>query len=196
MSSTVSGINRIKKALPATCASLVILSSLLLSVSLVSAQNSGFAINANSGNLCVNPGINAQTDISISSIGSFSGTVNLSGSVSPSYSNAPTISGVPASVTVASGQSAGFTLGIYTTASTPLYTYTITVSGFSGSAYNSANIELTVSSGCSVGGVIVPMAHGTTGSDLMIGIAIAALIGAVAASLVVYVSRNKSRAKP
>jgi hypothetical protein len=196
MSRTVFGINRIKKALPTACASLVILSSLLVSVSLVSAQNSDFAVNANPLNLCVNPGINAQSDISISSIGGFSGTVNLGDSISPLYSNGPTLSSIPSTVTLASGQTVPFTLGISTTASTPLYTYTITMSGFSGGILHQAIIELTVSTGCSVGGVIVPTAHATMGSDLMIGIAIAGLIGAVAATLVVYVSRSKSRAKP
>jgi hypothetical protein len=195
MTSTVSGINRIKKTIPTACASLVILSSLLVSVSLVSAQNSDFAINANPQFLCVNPGIDAQSYISVSSIGGFSGTVNLGDSVSPSYSNAPTLSSIPPSETLASGQSGSFILGISTTASTALYTYTITVSGLSGATLHQTTIELTVSTGCSVGGSIVPTTHGSTGSGLMIGVVIAGLVGVVGASLVVYVNRSKSRTK-
>lgn len=196
MSSTISGINRIKKTIPAACATLVILSSLLVSVSLVSAQNSDFAINVNPQFLCVNPGIDGQSYVSVSSIGGFSGTVTLGDSVSPSSSNSPTLSSIPSSETVASGQSASFVLGISTTASTPLYTYTITVSGLSGGTLHQTTVELTVSNGCSVGGSIVPMAHGSTGSELLIGVAIAGLAGTVGAALVVYVNRSRNRTKP
>jgi len=194
MSTTISGINRFKRYLPTACASLVILSSLLVSVSLVSAQNSDFAVSANPVTLCVNPGIDAQSVVSISSIGSFSGTVNLSDNVSPSYSNAPALSSIPSSVTLSAGQTVPITLGVSTTTSTPLYTYTITVSGLSGATLHQATIELTVSSGCSVGGVIVPTSHGTMGSSLVIGVALAGLVGVVAAGLVVYVSRRKHQA--
>jgi hypothetical protein len=196
MSSTVSGTNRIQKTITAACASLVILSSLLVSVSLVSAQNSDFAINATPQFLCVNPGIDAQSYVTVSSIDGFSGTVNLGDGVSPSSSNAPALSNIPASETLSSGQSASFTLGISTTASTPLYTYTITVSGLSGATLHQATIELTVSTGCSVGGSIVSTAHGSTGSELMIGVVIAGLVGVVGASLVAYVNRRKSRTNP
>jgi hypothetical protein len=192
MNSTVSGINRFKKALPTACASLVILSSLLVSVSLANAQSSDFAVSANPISLCVNPGIDAQSVVSVSSIGGFSGTVNLGDSVSPSTSDAPTLSAIPSSVTLSSGQTVPITLGISTTTSTPLYTYTITISGLYGSTLHQATIELVVSSSCSVGGVIVPTAQGTMGSNLVIGIAIAGLVGIVAAGLVVFVSRRKN----
>jgi hypothetical protein len=193
MNSTISRINRLRRNLPTAVASLVILSSLLLSVSLANAQSSDFAVNANPVYLCVNPGINAQSLVTVSSIGGFAGTVNLSDSVSPSSNNAPTLSSIPSSVTVSSAQPADFTLGMSTTTSTPVYTYTITVSGISGESYHTATIYLTVSADCSVGGVIVSTTHGTMGYSLVMGIAIAGIIGLVAASLVVYVSRRKNQ---
>jgi hypothetical protein len=178
-------------------ASLAILASLFVSVSFANAQNSDFSINANPVTLCVNPGIDATSVITLSSLGGYTGTVNLSDSVSAPYGNGPTLSSIQPSETLASGQSISFNLTMYTTTSTPLYTYTVTISGIDqGGNFHEANIYLTVTAGCSVGGVIVPMAHGTTGSDLMIGIVIAGLVGVVGATLVVYVSRIKSRTKP
>jgi hypothetical protein len=194
MNPTISRINRLKRNLPTAVASLLVLSSLLLTVSLANAQGSDYSINANPLTLCTNPGINAQSNVSVSSIGGFSGTVYLSASVSPSYANAPTLSGVPSNVTISSTAPASFTILFATTTLTPLYTYTIMVSGFSSGIPHQATIELAVDSACSVGGSIVSTSHPGIGSNLVIGIAIAGLIGMVAGSLV-YANRRKNPAK-
>ena len=195
MNPTISRISQLKRSLPTAVASVLVLSSLLLAVSLANAQNSDFAIDANPLTLCVNPGINAQSSVSVSSVGGFSGTVNLSGTVSPSYANAPTLSGVPSSVDISPTAPATFTVQVATTTSTPLYTYSIVVSGLSsgGGFVHSAQIDLTVSSGCSVGGTVIPAGHSTMGSSLVIAIAIAGAVGVVAGSLV-YTNRRKNRA--
>jgi len=194
MSFSGSRNHRLIKASRATCASFFVLASLMVSVSVVSAANSDFTIDATPTTLCVNPGINGQSVISLSSVGGFSGTVNLGGSVSPLYANSPTLSGIPPSVTLASGQTVSFDLTMSTTTSTPLFTYRVTVSGLAGSLHQ-VNIELTVSSACSVGGVIVPTTLGSIGSDLTLTITIAGLIGLTSVAFIVYVSRARTRAK-
>lgn len=194
MNRTYSRMSQLKRNLPTAVASFLVLSSLLLTISLANAQDSGFAISANPLTLCVNPGIDAQSSVSVSSIGGFSGTVDLSASVSPSYANAPALSGVPSSVNVSPTTPASFTIEVTTTSSTPLYTYTIVVSGYASGTgpVNPAQIELTVGSGCSVGGTIVSASHSTTGTSLVIGIAIAAIVSVVAGSLV-YANRRKNQ---
>jgi hypothetical protein len=197
MNPKIAWINRRDRTLPAMCASLAILASLLMSVSLVSAQNPDFTINANPSSLCVNPGVDAQSLVSISSVGGFTGTVNLGQSLSPTYPNGPTVSSIPPSVTLSSDQTIDINVTMSTTTSTPLSTYTITVFGFSGGAYHQANIELSVNSGCSVGGVIVPTALTSTGSVPLVAsvVGIASVI-AVVAAVIVYVNRKKSSIAP
>ncbi len=175
------------------CGSFFILVSLLAPLVIASAEGSDFAVNANPLTLCVNPGIDAQSVISISSMGGFSGTVNLGDSVNPPYNNGPTLSNIPSSVTLAKGQTVSFALTIFTTTSTPLYTYTVTVSGLSGIILHQTNVELVVSSGCSVGAVIVPTTLGSIGSNIGLGITIAGLIGVASAALIVYESRVRTR---
>ncbi len=182
------------RTLPSFLASLVVLGALLASVSLASAQASDFSISASPITLCVNPGIDAQSVVSVSSIGGFSGTVNLNYTVTPSYSNGPTVSGVPSSVTIGSGQTSSFTVAISTTASTPVYVYTIGILGLSGS-FHQTNIQLAVSASCSVGGIIEPTMLGSIGSVLFVGLTVAGIAGAVAAGLIVYGKRSALRTK-
>ena len=171
--------------------SLMVLASLLLSSSIVHAQAPDFAINSTPSVLCVNPGINAVSSISLQSVDGFAGTVNLGSSVQPSMNNSPTLSSIPASETLSAGQTIDFNLTISTTTSTPIYTFSIVVSGFSGS-YHQTTIYLTVATGCSVGGVVVPiagLAHVTP--YIAYSLAIAGLVGIVGATLAISVSRRK-----
>jgi hypothetical protein len=172
--------------------SIMILASLLLSTSVVHGQNPDFTINTTPSVLCVNPGINAVSTISLSSVGSYAGTVNLGASVNPTMSNGPTLSSIPSSETLAAGQIINFNLTISTTASTPLYTYSVALTGFDGSIFHQTAIYLTVAAGCSVGGVVVPTAGlAPMISYLAYGVAIAGVVGIVGATLAVHVSRRK-----
>ncbi len=180
--------------LPALYVSFVIIASLIISVSVVKAQNSDFGVNANPSAFCVSPGLSAQSVVSVSSIGGFSGTVKLADSVIPTDSNV-TLSSIPQNETLGSGQTVSFNLSMFTSPSTPLNTYTVSVYGFSDTTFHAANIQLTVSSSCSVGGIVVPTTLGSIGSNLSLGIALAGLIG-IAATSMVYVNRVRARAKP
>lgn len=193
MSYQGSRINRLK-TLPTLLASLVMLGALLASVSFASGQASDFSINATPITLCVNPGIDAQSSVGISSLGGFSGTVNLNYTISPSYTGGPAVSGVPSSVSVGSGQTSSFTVAISTTAETPIFVYTISILGLSGS-FHQTNIQLAVSGSCSVGGSVEPTMLGSIGSMLLVSATIAGLVAAIAAGLVVYGKRNAIRAR-
>lgn len=186
-------VNRLQ-TLPNLVASLVMVGALLASVSLASGQASDFSINATPITLCVNPGIDGQSVVNVSSLGGFSGTVNLSSTTSPSYTSGPTVSGVPSSVSVGSGQTSSFTVTISTTAATPIFVYTISVLGLSGN-FHQANIQFAVSASCSVGGSLEPTMLGSMGTVLFVGVTIVGLVTAAAAGLVVYGKRNAIRAK-
>ena len=195
MNYEISKVNRFRKALPRILAPMLIFSSLIMTVSLVAGASPDFSVSANPLSLCVNPGIDAQSQVSVTSLNGFSGTVDLSANVSPSGGNTVTLSSIPSSETLSSGQTVSFPLGISTTTSTPLYTYTITVTGFSstGSILHQTNIELTVATGCSVGGVIVPTSHSaSSGATFVTAIAVAGLLALVATGFLLRVKRNKS----
>jgi hypothetical protein len=172
--------------------SLMTLALLLLSTSVVHAQSPDFTISATPSTLCVNPSVNGVSVISLQSVNGYVGTVNLGVTVNPTTSNGPTVSSTPSSETLAAGQTISFNLTISTTPSTPIYTYSIDVSGFDGSIFHQATVYLTVAAGCSVGGTIIPIAGlAPMTSYFAYGLAIAGLVGIVGASLAVYVSRRK-----
>ena len=172
--------------------SLMVFATLLLATFAVHAQSPDFALNSTPTVLCVNPGVDAVSVISVSSVGGFAGTVNLGDSIGPAMSNGPTLSAIPSSVTLAADQSTSFNLRISTTTSTPLYTYTVTVSGLQGATIHQTTVQLTVAAGCSVGGTIVPTAGlAPITSYLAYGAAITGLVGIVGVGLAIYVSRRK-----
>ena len=171
--------------------SFIVLVSLILAISAVHAQSPDFALDSTPSVLCVNPGVDAVSVISVQSIDGFAGTVNLGDGVSPTVTNGPTLSPIPSSVTLAADQTVSLNLTITTSTSTPLYTYTITVAGLSGS-FHQATIRLTVAAGCSVGGVIVPTAGlASTTSYLAYGLVVVGLVGIGGTSLAIYVGRRK-----
>ena len=172
--------------------SLMVFATLLLATFAVHAQSPDFALNSTPTVLCVNPGVDAVSVISVSSVGGFAGTVNLRDSIGPAMSNGPTLSAIPSSVTLAADQSTSFNLRISTTTSTPLYTYTVTVSGLQGATIHQTTVQLTVAAGCSVGGTLVPTAGlAPVTSYIAYGAAITGLVGIVGVGLAIYVSRRK-----
>jgi len=177
--------------------SVVILASLMMAIAVVHAQSPDFALTSSPSSLCVNPGINAVTAISVQSLAGFTGTVNLASSIDPAVSNGPTVSSTPSSETLAAGQSVSFDLAVSTTTSTPLYTYSISVSGISGGIFHQTTVLLTVAAGCSVGGVVLPTAGlASTSSYIVPGLIIAGLVGVVGATLVIRVSSRKPSPNP
>src|SRR6266480_1864957 len=149
--------------------SVMILSSIMIATAVVHAQSPDFAFNATPSNLCVNPGVN----------------------------NGPTLSPIPSSETLAPGQSVSFDLAISTTTSTPLYTYSIRVSGLSGAMFHQTTVLLTVAAGCSVGGVVLPtVGLAPTTSYMVYGLVIAGLVGIVGATLAIRRSSRKPIPNP
>ena len=177
--------------------SLVILTSLVLATIVVHAQSPDFALSATPSNLCVNPGVNAAAVINLQSVDGFAGTVSLASSVDPNVNDAPPLSPIPSSETLTPGQGVSFNLAISTTTSTQLYTYSISVSGVSGATFHQTIVQLTVAAGCSVGGVVLPTAAvAPTTSFVVYGLVIAGLVGVVATTLAIYVSRRKPISNP
>ena len=175
----------------------MILSSIMIATAIVHAQSPDFALNATPSNLCVNPGVNGAAVITVQSVDGFAGTVNLASSVDPSVNNGPTLSPIPSSETLAPGQSVSFDLAISTTTSTPLYTYSIRVSGLSGATFHQTTVLLTVAAGCSVGGVVLPtVGLAPTTSYMVYGLIIAGLVGIVGATLAIRRSRRKPIPNP
>jgi hypothetical protein len=145
----------------------------------------------------VNPGVNGAAVISVQSVDNFAGSVNLAGSVDPTVNNGPTISQIPSSETLAAGQTINFDLSISTSPSTPIYTYSIRISGLSGATYHETTVQVTVAAGCSVGGVVLPTATvAPTTSFVVYGLVVAGLVGIVATTLAIYVSRRKRISRP
>lgn len=183
--------NHKPRSIAIASAAFLVFVSLLVSTSMVHAQNSDFAISVNNNSLCTNPGIAARYVISVSSIGGFAGTVNLASSVDPSVANSPSLSAIPSSVSLTSGQSTSFELVASTTYATPDNVFTITVSGLYGATYHSVSITLTVTSDCSVGATIVSATtHASMGAFLGYGLGIAVL-GSALAGTIVLVNRKK-----
>jgi len=136
---------------------------------LVHAQIADFVLSSTPSNLCVNPG-------------GFAGTISLSSNVDPKIADGPSSSPIPSSETLVDGQTVNFDLAISTTTSTPTGIYYVTVSGLSGAIFHQTSVQLTVSSGCSVGGSILRL----DGLPLLIPYTgVAVLTGLVAALLTV-----------
>lgn len=171
---------------------LVALAFLMTATAIVHAQSPDFALTATPSYLCANPGVNAVAVVTVQSVDGFTGTINLGSNVDPTVNNGPTVSPIPSSETLAAGQSVSFNLAISTSTSTPLYTYTIRVSGLSGATFHQATVQLTVAGGCSVGGAVLPTAGlAPTSSYLVFGLIVAGLVGIVGATIAIQVSRRK-----
>jgi len=160
----------------------------------VHAQTTDFLLTSTPSNLCVNPGVDAVSVISVQSIGGFTGTINLGNKVDPTVNNGPTSSPTPSTETLEAGQTVNFDSVISTTTSTPSGIYYVTVSGLSGASFHQAIVQLTVSSSCSVGGSVLPI---DLLSLLSPYISLAILTGTMAAittALTMY--RRRDKVKP
>lgn len=172
---------------------MMVFASLMLADSAVHAQVPDFALSASPPVLCVNPGIDGASSISLQSVDGFVGTVNLAASVDPPV----TISPIPSGETLAAGQTISFNITISTTTSTPLYTYYVRISGISGGIFHETTVQLTVAAGCSVGGVVLPTTGiAPTTSYLVYWLVIAGLVGVVGATLAIRGSSRKPAPKP
>lgn len=192
-SSIVSSPQWIRRRLLTISTAMVVFASLMLATSAVHAQVPDFALSASPAVLCVNPGINGASSISLQSVDGFVGTVNLAASTDPAL----TVSPIPSSETLAAGQTISFNITISTTTSTPLYTYYVRVSGISGGIFHETTVQLTVAAGCSVGGVVLPTTGiASTTSYLAYGLVIAGLVGIGGATLAIRVNRRKPTPKP
>src|SRR5260370_15157994 len=160
------------------------------------AQASDFLLTPPPSNLCANPGVDAVSVISVQSIGAFAGTINLSDNVDPAIAGGPGSPPIPSSETLAAGQTVNFDLQISTTTSTPISIYYVTVSGLSGASFHETTVQLTVSSGCSVSGSVLPLDRVSLLSPYL-GMAIfSGALAAVVAVLVMYRPRIAQRPAP
>lgn len=105
-------------------------------VDVVNSQVPGFSISATPSSQSVTVGGNTTYAVTIGSLNGFSGTVNLSVSGLPSGASG---SFNPASVSGGSGSS---TLTVSTATNTPVSSYTLTITGVSGSLTNSTTVSL------------------------------------------------------
>jgi hypothetical protein len=102
--------------------------------------SSDFTLSATPASQTVTAGINAGYQINMGSVAGFNGLVNLSVSVSPAVTGGPVASVNPTSLT-GSGLAA---LSVTTANTTPAGTYTLTITGTSGSLVHSTSVTLVV----------------------------------------------------
>jgi hypothetical protein len=157
------------------------------------AANGNYTLGATPLNLCVNPGVNGVSAISITGDNNFRGTVKLAYSVDYVVPNSPTLSGNPSSVFVKNGQTVTFNLTMTTNANTPTRLYYITVSDTL--VTHQVTVQLNVNHNCSVGGTIVPVDRLSLLSPFA-NIALSTIaIAGVATASVVYIGRRRRLTK-
>ena len=105
---------------------------------------SGFTISANPSSQNVLAGANATSTILLTSINGFSGTITLSTSPPPLCASCPNWGVTPTKVVLSSGGRANATLVFFTVLGSPPNTYTVTVTGASGSLSHSVNVAFTI----------------------------------------------------
>jgi hypothetical protein len=146
-----------------------------------------FTIVSSPSSLNIPQGSSDTTTITLTSLNGFSGTVSLTSALS---SSGPQVTFSPVSVAVPSGGSISSTLSVSTASSGAYSTsvsqgsYTVTVTGNSGSLVRSTTLSLTVGSPSGVGGLP---------SAALIGGGIAVAIAVVAAT--VYFLRRRPKMK-
>src|SRR5260370_5285266 len=194
--SYISSLSNRKSTLPLAI-SLVILASLVIATTAAHGQSPDFNLSSSPSNLCVNPGVNGVAVVTLGSVDGFSGTVNLAANVDPSVANGPTLSPIPSSETLGARPSLSSNVDRPTTTSTPLYTYSVQVSGLSGGTFHRIVVQLTVAAGCCVGGVVLPTAGLVqTNAFMLSGLIAVGLVGIAGASLPLHTSRPKPPSKP
>ena len=182
--STPAGASPGSYSLPVTGSNTTTSRNTSVSVTVIAAD---FTILSSPSSLNVPQGSSGTTTITLTSLNGFSGIVSLTSTLS---STGPQVTFSPASVAVPSGGSVSSTLSVSTASSgaysTPVSqgSYTVTVTGTSGSLVHSATLALTVGSSSGVGALP---------SAAIIGGGIAAAIAVAAGT--VYVLRRRSKTK-
>jgi len=103
-----------------------------------------FQLQAQQSAINITRGSSGSTTITLTSIGGFSGIVNMTGSISPGGASSPTLTLNPTKVTLLAGGTASVLFTVSTTGTTPRTAYSITVQGISGSLSNTTQISLLV----------------------------------------------------
>jgi len=120
-----------------------------------------------------------QGSLGISSLFSFEGTVDLTASISPVRVDGPTFSLDPSTVFVPARGSGTASLTVRTSAATPLGTYSVTVTGASGSQTHSVEFFVnvaTVPPSPAVGGLTGPDTIGLLAPVLGLGLVFSAIV--------------------
>lgn len=164
-------------------------------IPLVLAAPPDYGITAAPANLCVNPGIDGRSVITIQSQGSFAGPVSLSDWLdNPAGANGPTLTSIPSSVTLRPGQSVSFDLKMHTATSTEtrlyyIYIYATTKSG----GFHQTILQFNVNHDCSVGGATVPLnLAALTSPVVVLGASAATVVGLVFAMSYLVRRRGQS----
>ena len=122
--------------------------SALLSIRVSSGPVPDFTVSVNPVSFSVVEGSSYPTQVSIRSLGGFTGSVSLTSGIIPILTNGPTATANPSSVVLSSGGTASSTLTISTTSSTPINAgYNFTVTASSGTLFHTAYGFFTVVSG-------------------------------------------------
>ncbi len=103
-----------------------------------------FSISASPSSLTVIQGSGRTSTVNVAGVFGFSGDVNLTVTVSPAVIEGPTGSLNPTMVTLALDGTGASSLSISTVPTTPIGTYTVTVTGSSGSLSHSTTLNLNV----------------------------------------------------
>ncbi len=103
-----------------------------------------FSITASPASISIRAGSSATFTVTVTSIGGLTGPVSLGSTISPTLRKTPTGSLSPPSVSLVSGGSATSTLTVSTNRPTSPGTYTITVTGNTGSITHTVSVTLVV----------------------------------------------------
>ena len=158
-----------------------------IQVSVVRTAQPDFSISANPASITLQRGASASSTVTVTSLNGFGGTVALTDSISPATSNPPVISLSSSSLTLSSGGSAGSILTIATTSSTTSGSYTVLVTGTSGSLSHSVNLALTVSQTADFtlasSGATVNILAGSSGTSTLTATSLGGFTGTVSLSV-------------
>jgi hypothetical protein len=103
-----------------------------------------YQLTASPSSINITRGSTDTSTITLTSIGGFSGMVNMSATISPSGANTPTLSLNPVRVTLLSGGTANVVLTLATTGTTNRGNYNVIVQGKSGTLSNTVSITVLV----------------------------------------------------
>jgi len=140
---------------------------------------SDFDVAASPSSLEIMQGSLGISTITLTSLFSFEGTVDLTASISPVRVDGPTFSLDPSTVFVPARGSGTASLTVRTSAATPLGTYSVTVTGASGSQTHSVEFFVnvaTVPPSPAVGGLTGPDTIGLLAPFLGLGLAVSTIV--------------------